>query len=55
MSAETAVREALAAVKEVTDLHKQEVGTHFESCWKHHAACLAVLITDILDAPKEAA
>lgn len=32
--------------REVLDFHKGEISTHYDSCWKRHAGCLAALILD---------
>lgn len=29
------------------------IGTHYETCWQTHAACLAVLVRDLLDEEDE--
>lgn len=36
-------------IKAVLDEHEGEVGTHWETCWKHHAGCLARVLRDMED------
>lgn len=31
----------------VLEAHEGRIGTHYEGCWKYHAACLALLLRDI--------
>src|SRR5699024_11991210 len=31
-------------LREVVATHEGNVSTHYESCWRHHAGCLAVLL-----------
>ena len=41
--------EIIAAVLEA---HVGRIGTHYEGCWKYHAACLAMLLRKAgVDAP----
>lgn len=32
---------------EVIAAHATEIGTHYEGCWRNHAACLAVTIHNL--------
>lgn len=41
--------QALLVVDQVISEHRTIITTHSETCWKRHAACLAVLIRDILE------
>ena len=38
-----------ATTSHVIDIHEGTIGSHFEGCWKHHVACLAVIITELVD------
>lgn len=40
------VREILA---EVIATHADQIGTHYEGCYRRHAGCLAVLLRDMLE------
>ena len=42
----------LALVEEVIAEHADRVGTHYEGCWRNHAACLAVAVKEALVVPK---
>lgn len=33
---------------EVIEAHRGEIGTHYEGCWHNHAACLAVIIHELV-------
>lgn len=45
----TNVQEVIQDVlQEVVGAHAGEIGTHYDGCWKNHAACLAVYIFDLL-------
>ena len=35
---------ALALVEDVIAIHADRIGTHYEDCYKYHAACLAVAV-----------
>lgn len=37
------------AVAAVLEAHKDEIGSHYQGCWKNHVACLAVLIHEELE------
>lgn len=45
----TATLQAIRIADEVVHAHQGNTSTHYESCWKHHAGCLAVLIRNILE------
>lgn len=49
MTSTRATLDALQVVDTVIENHRTVVSTHYESCWQRHAACLAVLIRDILE------
>lgn len=40
---------ALQIVDKVIAEHRTIISTHYEGCWKRHAACLAVLVRDTLE------
>lgn len=41
--------QALQVTDEVIAAHAGIISTHYETCYKRHAACLAVLLRDILE------
>ena len=46
----TAIRDI---IEEVYQHHAGHISTHYESCWKYHAGCLASLLRGILDEEDE--
>jgi hypothetical protein len=36
-----------AILEEVRDTHKGEINTHYATCYRYHAACLAVLLLEL--------
>lgn len=41
--------QALLVVDQVIEEHRTIISTHYPTCWKRHAACLAVLIRETLE------
>lgn len=38
----------LNTLNQVIERHKDEVDTHYESCYMYHAACLALLVKELI-------
>lgn len=45
----TPAARALDVATAVYELHADQIGTHYDQCWKYHAGCLASLIKHILE------
>lgn len=41
--------QALEVCDQVIEQHRTIISTHYEGCYARHAACLAVLLRDILE------